>query len=358
MGNPPAERLTGATPRVERSSPQVVERDASHGARAMFPTLPRGVARTVSVAGNVTSTPSHRNPAALIVLDKSRRSVAAIPDRAQLSRLNLKLLIVAALALPAPLAAQSTDDRARAAATAARAKSSDSDRLLRNYVTPGLAGQPVSTVDSSRTFTPSLACQKTATLLELLVQPAASGDLTMVRISRDTNLDGNFDATATLPVPVSGISDTMPLVGHLLKKAAITVMRDDQAHRQVRINRTELQQVLVNLMVNAIDAMPGGGTLTLRSYDAEGASGEPGAAIEVQDSGTGMSRDVLARIFDAFFTTKQREGNGLGLAICQMLVSRAGGTLTASSAPGTGSNFVLWLPEAADAAPVRQGHSV
>ncbi|MFJ5932273.1 hypothetical protein ACIQCS_21430 [Sphingomonas sp. NPDC092440] len=115
------------------------------------------------------------------------------------------ILALMAVALPNAGFAQSSDDRARAAAAASRAKSSTSDKLLQNYVKPGLAGQPISTVDSSRTFTPSLACQKTATLLELLVQPAASGDLDMVRISRDTNLDGKFDATATLPVPVSGI---------------------------------------------------------------------------------------------------------------------------------------------------------
>lgn len=154
------------------------------------------------------------------------------------------------------------------------------------------------------------------------------------------------------------ISDTLPLVGHLLKRAAVTVVRDDRARREVRINRTELQQVLVNLMVNAIDAMPSGGTLTLRSYDAEGAGGEPGAVIEVQDTGIGMSDNVLARIFDPFFTTKQRDGNGLGLAICQMLISHTGGTLTASSTPDIGSTFFLWLPEAGDDGTRREGHSV
>ncbi|NOW48398.1 hypothetical protein FHW96_004586 [Novosphingobium sp. SG751A] len=118
---------------------------------------------------------------------------------------NRAILLIAALTLPLPLAAQSAQDRARAAAQASRAKSGESDALLRNYLTPGLSGQPVSTVDSNRQFTPDIACQKTATLLEVLAQPSASGDLTAVRISRDTNLDGTFDAGATLPAPVSGI---------------------------------------------------------------------------------------------------------------------------------------------------------
>ena len=97
------------------------------------------------------------------------------------------------------------EERARAAAEASRAKTSDSDALQQNYVTPGLAGQQISTVDNSRTFAPNIACQKTATMLELLVQPAGTGDLGKVTIARDTDLDGTVDSTANLPLPVSGI---------------------------------------------------------------------------------------------------------------------------------------------------------
>lgn len=97
------------------------------------------------------------------------------------------------------------EERARAAAEAARAKTSDSDALRGNYVTPGLAGQAISTIDNSRSFAPNIACQKTATLLEVLVQPSTSGDLGNVTISRDTDLDGTLDSISNLPVPVSGI---------------------------------------------------------------------------------------------------------------------------------------------------------
>jgi hypothetical protein len=100
---------------------------------------------------------------------------------------------------------QAVEDRARAAASASRAKSSDSDAITSNYLTPGLAGQTITTVDGSRSFTPSLACQKTASLLEVIVQPGTSGDLTSVTIARDTDLDGTIDTRGTLPVPVSGI---------------------------------------------------------------------------------------------------------------------------------------------------------
>lgn len=121
----------------------------------------------------------------------------------------LPFLAVGALLLgPCALAqegARSPEDRARAAAAASRARSSDSDALQSNYVTPGLAGQSLTTVDNKTRFTPSLSCQKTATLLELMVQPGSTGDLTQVRISHDRDFDGAFDSQTLLPILVSGV---------------------------------------------------------------------------------------------------------------------------------------------------------
>lgn len=115
------------------------------------------------------------------------------------------LLAGAVLALPSLAQAQTMEDRARAAAIASRMKTSKSDTLQQNYVTPGMSGQPITTVDGAKSFTPTLACQKTANLLEVLIQPSASGDIGLVRIARDKDLDGKFDSVTTLPVPVSGI---------------------------------------------------------------------------------------------------------------------------------------------------------
>ncbi|MCS0502018.1 sensor histidine kinase [Ancylobacter mangrovi] len=148
-----------------------------------------------------------------------------------------------------------------------------------------------------------------------------------------------------LHTPGDVISDCLPLVEHLLGKSHIEVRRDDRATRFVSMNKTELQQVLVNLIVNAIHAMPEGGALTLASRD-EDVRGRSGVVIEVSDTGIGMSEDVLRKIFDPFFTTKRDSGTGLGLSISQTLISRQDGTLTASSVPGRGTTFLVWLPEA------------
>lgn len=141
------------------------------------------------------------------------------------------------------------------------------------------------------------------------------------------------------------ISDTLPLVQHLLKKSTIAVEREDRAIRPIMMNRTELQQVLVNLIVNAIHAMPDGGRLTLRSVDSD-MDGQAGVAIQIADTGAGMTPEVMQKVFDPFFTTKRREGTGLGLSISQMLVTRQGGRISVESEPGVGTTFTVWLPAA------------
>ncbi|WP_339781682.1 cache domain-containing protein [uncultured Thalassospira sp.] len=141
------------------------------------------------------------------------------------------------------------------------------------------------------------------------------------------------------------IDDCLPLVQHLLNRAAISVTLTHSSTRFIVMNRTELQQVLVNLIVNAIHAMPDGGTLTLMDQDMA-RDGEPGILITIADTGTGMTADVMARIFDPFFTTKRREGTGLGLSISKTLIDRQGGSFDVTSTPGEGTTFLIWLPEA------------
>jgi signal transduction histidine kinase len=140
------------------------------------------------------------------------------------------------------------------------------------------------------------------------------------------------------------VTNTIPLVQHLLNKTTIAVEKEYHASRLIAMNRTELQQVLVNLMVNAIHAMPYGGRLTLRTFDRD--ESLPGVVIAVADTGAGMAPHVVQRIFDPFFTTKRREGTGLGLSISQMLLARQGGKISVESDPGKGTTFTVWLPEA------------
>jgi len=145
-------------------------------------------------------------------------------------------------------------------------------------------------------------------------------------------------------LPDEVINDSIPLVQHLLNKVDIELSLDLSADRAVAMNRTELQQVLINLIVNAIHAMPQGGTLRIRTENCA-YDGREGVCIEVADTGNGMEEEVLARVFDPFFTTKLGEGTGLGLSISKRLILRYGGTISVESETGEGTRFSIWLPQ-------------
>lgn len=143
--------------------------------------------------------------------------------------------------------------------------------------------------------------------------------------------------------PSEVVSDALVLVHHLLDRGRVALVRVEEATQAVHLNRNELQQVLINLIVNALQAMPNGGTLTLRTRDAEN-DGRPGIAIDVVDTGCGIPPEHLERIFDAFFTTKMEKGTGLGLSISYTLVARYGGRIEVASVVGQGSTFSVRLP--------------
>jgi signal transduction histidine kinase len=169
----------------------------------------------------------------------------------------------------------------------------------------------------------------------------------LLQFARPTEFAGYVDAVP----PSRVVEDCLVLVGHLLARTRIEVQRSLQASRSAAINRQELQQVLVNLLVNAIHAMPDGGTLHLATRDWGGAGAAGGVEIEVADSGPGLAPELLAQLFQPFVTRK-RDGTGLGLWISRSLVERYGGDISAANrqAPATGAVFTVRLREETDGA--------
>jgi PAS domain S-box-containing protein len=112
--------------------------------------------------------------------------------------------------------------------------------------------------------------------------------------------------------------------------------------RLVRADPGQIEQVILNLALNARDAMPQGGSLTVETANAAGSL----VMLAVTDTGVGMEEETQARLFEPFFTTKLGRGTGLGLSIVKGIVQRSGGHLTVASQPGRGATFRIYLPAA------------
>lgn len=135
------------------------------------------------------------------------------------------------------------------------------------------------------------------------------------------------------------LEETLEIAGLNMRYASInTIFAPDATLSEVVCDGDQLRQVFLNLILNAIDAMPQGGTLTVRT-----AAGPTVAVIEVQDSGIGIPESVRARLFEPFFTNKPN-GTGLGLSISAHIVTQHGGQIEVDSVENTGSTFRVILP--------------
>lgn len=130
---------------------------------------------------------------------------------------------------------------------------------------------------------------------------------------------------------VDGLESTLIMLGHKLRDGVTVVREYDETVPVVTANPGELNQVWTNLVDNAVDAMEGGGTLTVRTY-----ADEHHVVVEIGDTGTGMTEEVAAHAFEPFFTTKEvGKGTGLGLDISRrIVVERHGGAIDVRSEPG------------------------
>ncbi len=172
---------------------------------------------------------------------------------------------------------------------------------------------------------------------------ARTQDLAFERLTRivaELRTFGRPDGAEVAMVDLhEGLESTLAILAHELRRG-IAVERRFGEIPPVECHPHRLNQVFMNLMVNAIHAMEGGGTLTLRTS----ASGNE-VSVAVRDTGSGIAEADLKRIFDAGFTTKQeRRGMGLGLLISRQIVHQHGGRLEVQSRPGEGSVFTVTVP--------------
>ncbi|MBN9520787.1 histidine kinase, partial [bacterium] len=153
------------------------------------------------------------------------------------------------------------------------------------------------------------------------------------------------DQVSTVDV-AEEVVKTVELVTHHLRKRQVRVEPEfAPGVPHIHADRQQLRQVFLNLFTNAADAMPAGGRLVPRVRPGRLAPDRPAVVVEVADTGTGIPPELLARVCEPFFTTKDEgKGTGLGLAICRRIVQQHHGTLEVESRPGEGTTVRVTLP--------------
>jgi signal transduction histidine kinase/CheY-like chemotaxis protein len=179
--------------------------------------------------------------------------------------------------------------------------------------------------------------------LNIIIKTAEDGAKTVKRIQdfARQRRDHDFEPVSIDQILLDVSEITRPRWKDRAEAANVQISLDLQIRSKARVmgDESELREVLVNMVFNAVDAMPNGGNLTLAAEDFDDS-----VVISVGDTGTGMPPEVKSRIFDPFFTTKGKAGMGLGLAVSFGIIRRHEGSVEVESEVGAGTRFKIILP--------------
>jgi signal transduction histidine kinase len=139
---------------------------------------------------------------------------------------------------------------------------------------------------------------------------------------------------------ISIFEETLQLLRPQIEKQGIVIQKEFQPLPPILMDREQMKQVALNLLLNAVQAMPEGGTLALRGRNSEDGQW---IHISIQDSGMGIPGEDMNKLFDPFFSTKEG-GIGLGLSIAHRIIDQHHGKIEVESTPGEGTLFTVWLP--------------
>jgi PAS domain S-box-containing protein len=221
-----------------------------------------------------------------------------------------------------------------------------------------LAGQMVSAV-AHEVATPLSVVANIAEMLRLDAEPGSDTDAELGKIVTQVRrvtemMRGLLNFVRQAPAQYTAVDlgrlahETLALMSYELRKARIEAkIEAAPATPPAWGDHSQLQQVLLNLLSNAMQALKGGGHITIRIGGEGGRGSSPSVALAVEDTGPGIAPEALDKVFDFFFTTRGSEGGtGLGLAITRQIVEGHHGHITAGNRSGGGARFLIMLPAA------------
>jgi two-component system NtrC family sensor kinase len=198
----------------------------------------------------------------------------------------------------------------------------------------------VLTAETLKEDFPDLSQEEALSLIQdVLTQSERAAEVVRDLLDFSRSERPEFEAIAIAKL----LNDTVKLVRNQLMLNGIELQQAiPETLPAISGERKSLRQAFLNLLINAIQAMPGGGTLSIRAYVL---NGEPWLKVDVQDTGGGIAPENLSRIFEPFFTTKQvGRGTGLGLSVTYGILEKHGGRIEVASVVGQGSTFTVSLP--------------
>jgi two-component system NtrC family sensor kinase len=168
----------------------------------------------------------------------------------------------------------------------------------------------------------------------------------------DSIIKGLLSFTRQMPIQTEQvqipavIEETLSFIDHQLKLKHITLVKQfSPGLPKVMVDSNQIKQVFLNLLLNSIDAMGDGGTITISALKVESAPGENHVQITFADNGCGIPKDIIEKVFDPFYTTKDNSGNaGLGLSIAKGIIDKHHGTLQIESESEGGTRVIIALP--------------
>jgi len=177
--------------------------------------------------------------------------------------------------------------------------------------------------------------------IELVIQQVGRIS-TIIRSLLQYSRPGEFNAPLEMHQVQSMIEEVLVLVRHSIEKQKVELIQQINTTAEVQVNRPQVIQVLINLVVNAAHAIESKGKIWIRADDWIEHGKVIGVKVEVEDEGVGIAPERLSRIFDPFYTTR-KDGTGLGLSLSYGIIKRIGGTIEVKSTLGKGTVFSIGI---------------